>query len=205
MVGMESDTNIRSIREARGLTLRDVAQQLDTTPATISRWEREPQRVTVPVLKNLARVLDVDPAELLHDIRHPHRPKTNDNGVVMVKRLEVLNNTGEDNPFDAGYISRLTRTPASELAILTVASDAMAPLIQLGDQALIDMTIRQPDIPGIYALKIGDMAHLRRVHILVGSGRIRVGVDNPAYGEPEDLQPSDAHICGRVIWVGRKM
>lgn len=204
-MGNDASTNIRTIREAKGLTLRDVAKRLDTTAATISRWEREPQRVTVPVLKNLARVLDVDVTAFLNDVRHPHRPHENSGQVVMVKRLEVLNNTGEDNPFDAGYISRLTRTPASQLAILNVASDAMAPYISMGDQALIDLTITKPDIPGIYAVKLGDIAHLRRIHLLVGSGRIRVSVDNPAYGSAEDVDPATVEICGRVIWVGRKL
>lgn len=201
----DAATNIRTIREAKGLTLRDVAQRLDTTAATISRWEREPQRVTVPVLKNLARVLDVDVTEFLNDVRHPHRPRANSGQVVMVKSLDVLNNTGEDNPFDAGYISRLTRTPASHLAILNVASDAMAPFISIGDQALIDLTVMKPDIPGIYAIKLGDMAHLRRIHLLVASGKIRVSVDNPAYGEAEDVTSDSIDICGRVIWVGRKL
>lgn len=201
----EAATNIRTIREAKGLTLREVAKRLDTTAATISRWEREPQRVTVPVLKNLARVLDVDVTAFLNDVRHPHRPQENSGQVVMVKRLDVLNNTGEENPFDAGYISRLTRTPASQLAILNVASDAMTPLISMGDQALIDLTITQPDIPGIYAIKLGEIAHLRRIHLLVASGKVRVSVDNPAYGGPEDVEPDSIDICGRVIWVGRKM
>lgn len=201
---MGNDTNIRTIRESRGLTLREVAQRLDTTAATISRWEREPQRVTVPVLKNLARVLDVDPAALLAQIRQ-HPRAASSQGVVMVRKLDVANNTGEDNPFDAGYISRLTATPASQLAILNVASDAMAPFIGIGDQALIDMTISQPDIPGVYAIKIGNMAHLRRIHLLVGSGMVRVGVDNPAYGPAEDVDPATLNICGRVIWCGRKL
>lgn len=199
---MARETNIRTIREAKGLTLRDVAQRLDTTAATISRWEREPQRVTVPVLKNLARVLDVDPAALLAELQSQ---RASNRGVVMVQRLNVENNTGEDNPFDADYISRLTKTPASQLAILTVASDAMAPFIQVGDQALIDLSVTTPEMSGIYALRLGSIAHLRRINVLLGSQLVRVSVDNPVYGGAEDLCPTELDVCGRVIWLGKKM
>lgn len=202
---MNESTNIRQIREARGLTLREVAQRLATTPATISRWEREPQRVTVPVLRNLARVLDVDPAEFLERLRSPHRAGAGPGGVAVVKRLNVQNNTGESNPFDADYISRLTSTPAEALAILTVTSDAMAPLIQPGDQALVDLTQNMAELPGVYAIKVGDVAHLRRITRLVVSGLLRVSVDNQAYGEPEEVHLEDLHICGRVIWIGKKL
>lgn len=201
---MAHETNIRTIREARGLTLREVAQRLDTTAATISRWEREPQRVTVPVLKDLARVLDVDPSALLAELQQPSRDAGN-GGVVMVRRLDVANNTGEENPFDAGYISRLTRTPASQLAILTVASDAMAPFIHAGDQALIDLSITSMEVSGIYALRRGNIAHLRRINVLLGSQLVRVSVDNPAYGGAEDLCPTELDVCGRVIWLGKKL
>lgn len=200
-----NQTNIRKIRVAKGLTLRELAQRLDTTPATISRWEREPQRVTVPVLTNLARVLDVDPASLLRELRSPFQPGGSTGGLVVVKRLDVVNNTGEANPFEADYISRLTSTPAEELAILTVTSDAMAPLIMPGDQALVDLTQSAAELPGIYAIKVGNVAHLRRINRLVSSGLLRVSVDNPAYGDPEEVPQDSLVICGRVIWIGKKL
>lgn len=202
---MTESTNIRQIREARGLTLREVAAKLDTTPATISRWEREPQRVTVPILRNLARVLDTDPAELLTRLTQRdtagHRPGGNRN----VNELDVMNYTGEANPFDAGYISRLTGTPADQLAIITATSDAMAPLIQAGDQALVDMGQHSADLPGVYAIKVGNVAHLRRINRLVANGLLRVSVDNPAYGSPEEVAQDAMQIVGRVIWIGKKL
>lgn len=201
---MGSNTNIRHIRESRGLTLREVAQRLETSAATVSRWEREPQRVTVPVLNNLARVLDVDPAALLEQLRTPDRPAGNGE-LVMVRRLRVANNSGADNPFDANYISRLTGTAASSLAILTVQSDAMAPTVNIGDQALIDLTKTALDIPGVYAIKQGNLAHLRRINVILGSDHVRVTCDNPAYGDPLDVHPDKLEVCGRVIWLGKKL
>lgn len=95
-------TRIRDVRQDKGLTLSDVAKRLDTTPATVSRWEREPNRVTVPVLSNLARVLDVDPSELLSGVRQ-RQTKALGGGIVMIRHLTYANaHPSASNPFDAG-------------------------------------------------------------------------------------------------------
>src|SRR5690606_30220453 len=45
------------IREKRGLTQAELAEKLHTTPQTIGRYEKQDQRLDLPLLTKLARVL----------------------------------------------------------------------------------------------------------------------------------------------------
>lgn len=56
---------IRSLREARGLLIREVAAGLGIDPSLLSRIERGVKRPTRSQVVTLARILDVDEHELL--------------------------------------------------------------------------------------------------------------------------------------------
>lgn len=193
-------TRIRDVRQQRGLTLADVAHKLDTTPATISRWEREPHRVTVPILQNLARVLDVNPTDLLDSVRK--RPVAGkEHRIIMVEPMGA----GSANPFDADFIAELTRTDPEQLALLVVQGDDMAPTLAQGDLCLVDLTLRQPTTPGLYVLQAEGVGHVRRLQPVLGTAQIRVAQDNGAYGEPVVIAADALSIAGRVIWIGKKV
>jgi transcriptional regulator with XRE-family HTH domain len=51
---------LRAVREAKGLTLREVARRVGTDPTNLSRIERGLRRPTVPLLLRLSRALDLD-------------------------------------------------------------------------------------------------------------------------------------------------
>jgi transcriptional regulator with XRE-family HTH domain len=50
-------SRLREIREARDLSQADVAEQLGVTPTTISRYEQQDQRLTLPIMQRLSKVL----------------------------------------------------------------------------------------------------------------------------------------------------
>lgn len=56
---------IREWRKHRGLTLERLAAQAETTAATLSRVETGKQPYSQPLLEALARVLQVEPSELV--------------------------------------------------------------------------------------------------------------------------------------------
>jgi transcriptional regulator with XRE-family HTH domain len=56
---------IQPIRKARGLTQAQLADLLHTTEASVSRYEREDQRLTLPLLRRLAIVLECSVADLV--------------------------------------------------------------------------------------------------------------------------------------------
>ena len=57
---------IKARREQLGLTLDDVAQRIGITKGTVSRYENGViARLKVPVLESIARVLDMEPEDLI--------------------------------------------------------------------------------------------------------------------------------------------
>lgn len=53
------------LREKKGLTQADVAQQLGVTPAAVSKWENGSSKPRVEILFQLADILEVKPEELI--------------------------------------------------------------------------------------------------------------------------------------------
>ena len=63
--------NLRSLRQAKGLSQEELAHQADIDRTYISALERSVYNASIDVVDRLARVLDVEAAELLR------RPQSN--------------------------------------------------------------------------------------------------------------------------------
>ena len=61
---------LRKCREDKGLRLIDVAEHLDKTETTISRWERGKRQVAPKYFDDLADILDCDRSELTRRARN---------------------------------------------------------------------------------------------------------------------------------------
>ncbi|WP_417841999.1 XRE family transcriptional regulator [Terasakiella sp.] len=195
----KENSPIRTARKSKNLTLEEVAGKIGVTATTVSRWEREPRRVTVPVLENLAKVLEMDAKELLADVRG-----LNNNRGTNTVMVHGLTKSDHSNPFNAGYLQTLTNKPADQLAIVTVQGDAMEPTLKDGDQALIDLTHQTLDRAGLFVFQEGNAAGIRRVLPELGRGRVQIKPENPNYGDPEFVDPDAVKALGRVIWIGKK-
>jgi transcriptional regulator with XRE-family HTH domain len=57
--------NIRALRKQRGLTLAELAAKINTTEASVSRYEREDERLTLPLLRRIADALGTNVATLV--------------------------------------------------------------------------------------------------------------------------------------------
>jgi transcriptional regulator with XRE-family HTH domain len=64
---------IRELREARKLTLEEVAERAGTTVQQLSRLERGERRLTDQWMRQIAQALEVRPASLLGDFLPEHR------------------------------------------------------------------------------------------------------------------------------------
>lgn len=191
-------TKIREVRLWRGLTQEDLARKTQTTAATISRWENFPSRVNVNVLENLARVLDVSPAELLAGV---NQQKIKSGEVVMIQCLD----SSHANPFDPALLESMTKTPAENMAMLEVKGDAMSPTLHEGDQCLVNTADRNIFAPGLYCIQMGQTAQPRRLAVNPVNGRVNILCDNHAYDDYADVEPNVIRVVGRIIWVGRRL
>lgn len=56
---------LREIRKRCGLTLKDVARLINTTEASVSRYEKEDSRLNIPLIYSLAEKLHCSPTEII--------------------------------------------------------------------------------------------------------------------------------------------
>jgi transcriptional regulator with XRE-family HTH domain len=65
-------TNLRRLRHAKGLSQDDLAYEAEVSRSYLSQLEKGAFYASLKILEKLARVLDVEPAELL---KSPQRRK----------------------------------------------------------------------------------------------------------------------------------
>lgn len=171
---------IREQRQAAGLTLQDVADKLGTTAVTVSRWEREPQRVTLPVLANLAKAIGVSEAELIGD------------GVPKM--------VTEGSQARADYFG----IPPEHFGVVVVETDTMEPTISKGDLCYLDTRVNAVDAPGMYCIQGVKRARIARAYLLP-EDKVRVISDNQRYKADDSVATSKLVVIGKVIGYTRKI
>lgn len=172
------DTSIRAVRQAKGLTLQDVAERMGTTAVTVSRWEREPQRVTIPVLTNLAVALGCTREELLGGC----------------KPLEGYGLETSSKEVIANYYGIATE----HVGVMEEQTDTMEPTIQRGARCFLDLSVTDVDGSGIYALRFEDTLRCVRAHSMF-DGRVRIVADNPLYQINFTVEHGQLEVVGKVM------
>jgi phage repressor protein C with HTH and peptisase S24 domain len=108
--------------------------------------------------------------------------------------------------FDERWLKAMTASQPSNLSIVRVDGDSMAPTLNAGDEILVDLgdcLDRLRD--GIYVLRIDDAVVVKRLALNPTARRVTVQSDNPAYSDWPDCDLDQIHCIGRVIWAGRRI
>ena len=108
--------------------------------------------------------------------------------------------------FEPRWLKSLTGSPASQLSVIRVDGDSMAPTLSAGDDILVDLADSAERLrDGIYVLRVDGTLLVKRLAIHPVGRRVTVQSDNPAYGDLPDCGLDEIHCIGRVIWAGRKI
>jgi len=196
------------IRRERGLSQQELADRLNTTSVSIGRYEREDQRLNLPLLRRLAKVLGVSVAELAGESGPgaEHLP-------VPVFDLRAAAGAGalaSDAPvsghlmFREQWLRRIAHD-VNALFVLEISGDSMWETLHDGDHVLVDRDQTNPRREGLYVIRIDDMLQVKRISMHPVSKLLTVKSDNPAYRTYENIQPDDIAIMGRVVWIGRSL
>ncbi|AWW75249.1 transcriptional regulator [Erythrobacter sp. KY5] len=128
-------------------------------------------------------------------------------GWVEVQRLAIGASAGpgtlpsEETPFDTFRFSRrwLSEQGLSDakLSAITVEGDSMEPLLNDGDEILVDRTERAFR-DGVHVVRLGDTLMVKRV-ARAGAGRFALLSQNLAY-PPIEVAADELEIIGRVVW-----
>lgn len=200
--------NIGKLRHARGMSQQQLAEKLNTTAVSIGRYEREDQRLSLPLLRRFGKIFDVTIGEVAGETR-----LTPDYLSVPVFDLRAAAGAGalaQDNE-PAGHLmfrEHWLRRMASDihrLFVLEISGDSMWETLHDGDHALVDPAQTNPRREGLYVIRIDDMLQVKRISMHPVTRLLTVKSDNPAYRTFDNIKPDDITIMGRVIWIGRSL
>ncbi|WP_066793537.1 S24 family peptidase [Sphingomonas soli] len=108
--------------------------------------------------------------------------------------------------FDPRWLRSLTSSRPEQLSIISVTGDSMSPLLNDGDDVLVDSASAAQRLrDGVYVLRRDDTLMIKRLSLHPGSGTLTIASDNPAYPTWRDCPLNTVDIVGRVLWAGRRL
>jgi len=174
-------------------------------------------------LADIARVLKVDRDWLIHGIGEVEGPspfhENPDDAFVAIAHATPRPSMGGgavvaedgDTPgrayqFRQSWIRHKLKASPSQLRIMHVEGDSMAPTLLGGDAVLVDMTRRAPNPPGIFVLHDGMGLVAKRLEHIPNRDppRVRIISDNPLYS-PYEGTAEEINIIGRIRWFAREI
>lgn len=205
------------LSQQRGVSLASLSDLLGRNPSYLQQFIRKgsPRRLEEHDRATLARFFGVAEDELrdTQEKSYVVSPALADNGDwVEVPRLDLGASAGpgaipeNEAAFDTLRFSRRWLVEqgldGAQLSAITVQGDSMEPLLNDGDEILVDRSPR-PFRDGIYVVRLGDTLLVKRV-ARAGAGRLALLSQNLAY-PPVDAAADDVVIIGRVVWKGGRI
>jgi phage repressor protein C with HTH and peptisase S24 domain len=205
------------LSQERGVSLAALSELLHRNPTYLQQFIRKgsPRKLEEQDRATLARFLGVSEEELreAQDNSYIETPGRTDSGQwVEVPRLDLGASAGPgrvaggEAAFDTFRFSRrwleeqgLAR---AELSAIRVEGDSMEPLLNDGDEILVDRAPR-PFRDGIHVVRLGDTLMVKRV-AKAGPGRVALLSQNFAY-PPVEVAAEEVEIIGRVVWKGGRV
>ncbi len=200
----------------RGENFASLSRLIGRNDAYIQQYLRKgtPRQLKERERRTLARYFQV-PESLLGGM--PDDEAAVYGALVPVMRSEVRASAGPGAiagderarpyfAFDPRWLKAITGSPTSQLSIIRVEGDSMAPTLNAGDDILIDRAAcAEPLRDGIHVLRVDDTLLVKRLAIHPVGRRVTVQSDNPAYGDLPDCGLDEINCVGRVIWAGRRI
>ncbi len=199
----------------RGEDFAGLSRMLGRNAAYIQQYIRRgvPKKLGEDERRKLARYFGIAEAMLGAPEGEPVAP----NGLVSVTRHPVTVSAGPGAivtaelgkpyfAFEERWLKSLTASSPSNLSIVRVEGDSMAPTLNAGDDILVDLGDSGDRLrDGIYVLRVDDALVVKRIALNPVARRIAVQSDNPAYPDWPDCELDGINPIGRVIWSGRRI
>lgn len=198
----------------RGEDFASLSRLLGKNSAYIQQYLRRgtPKRLKENESRTLARYFGLPDSAFGAPEREPAGPR-----LIPVGRVPISASAGpgalpgdeRQRPyfaFDERWLKGMTSATPSDLVIIRVEGDSMAPTLSDGDDILIDQGDCLDRIrDGIYVLRVDEALMVKRLALNPVTRRVTVQSDNPAYPDWPDLDMDAIHCIGRVIWAARRV
>ena len=205
------------LSQDRGVSLSALSDLLGRNPSYLQQFIRKgsPRKLEEQDRAKLAQFFGVGEEELREpqDNSYVKPPKRRESGDwVDVPRLDLGASAGpgrvagDEAAFDTFRFSRRWLAEQglerAQLSAITVEGDSMEPLLNNGDEILVDCSPR-PFRDGIHVVRLGDTLMVKRV-ASAGPGRVALLSQNFAY-PPVEVAADEVAIIGRVVWKGGRV
>jgi phage repressor protein C with HTH and peptisase S24 domain len=205
------------LAQARGVSLAALSELLGRNPSYLQQFIRKgsPRKLEEQDRAKLAQFFGVGEEEL-RDVKDnsyiaPLKPRES-GAWVDVPRLDLGAAAGpgrvpgSEAAFDTFRFSRRWLAEhgleRAQLSAITVEGDSMEPLLNNGDEILVDCAPR-PFRDGIHVVRLGETLMVKRV-ASTGAGRVALLSQNLAY-PPVEVAADEVVIIGRVVWKGGRV
>ena len=212
------------LSQTRGVSLSSLSEMLGRNPSYLQQFIRKgsPRKLEEGDRRRLAQYFGVDENELREEeggVREksytpmsasPSLKPVSD--YIDVPRLAIGASAGPgalpgaEAAFDAFKFSRRWLAEqgfeGAKLSAITVEGDSMEPLLNNGDEILIDRSPRAFR-DGVHVVRLGDTLMVKRV-ASAGAGRFSLLSQNLAY-PPVSVEAGEIEIIGRVVWKGGRI
>ena len=212
--------NLLNLSQKRGVSLSSLSEMLGRNPSYLQQFIRKgsPRKLEEGDRRTLASFFGVSETELGADLVGVKEKsynsifKTRSADFVDVPRLPIGASAGSgaipdgEAAFAAFKFSRRwlleQGLEAAQLSTIKVEGDSMEPLLNDGDEILVDRSNR-PFRDGIHVVRLGDTLMVKRV-ASAGAGRFSLLSQNLAY-PPVNVEADELEIIGRVVWKGGRI
>ena len=166
-------------------------------------------------LERQAAALGCGAAELIEARNGAHAPVAEGESYLLIARYDPEQHGSRETlshdkgaaevAFRAEWLGELTRTPANQLAAITMDGDSMAPTIGPDDSLVVDLTQWSPGGDGIYVLRHGGRLLVKRLAVDPLRQLVTLSSDNPNYAALAPVTMAELDLVGRVIWIGKRV
>lgn len=205
-----------ALSQEKGVSLAALSELLGRNPSYLQQFIRKgsPRKLEEQDRATLARFLGVGEGELREAQENSYaKPAKRESGAwIEVPRLDLGASAGPgavpggEGAFDTFRFSRRWLAEQglerAQLSAIRVEGDSMEPLLNDGDEILVDRSPR-PFRDGIHVVRLGDTLIVKRL-ASAGPGRVALLSQNLAY-PPVEVAAEEIEIIGRVVWKGGKI
>ncbi|KEO91917.1 transcriptional regulator [Erythrobacter longus] len=216
----DARNRLAQLSKDRGASLASLSELLGRNTSYLQQFIKKgsPRKLEEGDRRTLAEFFGVDESELgapestAKEKSYIPRRLAPETGYIDVPRLNIGASAGPgalpdaEEAFDAFRFSRRWLAEqgleGAKLQAITVEGDSMEPLLNDGDEILID-TSERPFRDGVHVVRLGDTLMVKRV-AQAGAGRFSLLSQNLAY-PPVDVAADEMQVIGRVVWKGGRI
>lgn len=218
----------------KGLNYRDVSLKIGRKDSYIQQYVkyRYPRRLKEIDRIRLAKLLGVDDAEIMDDEVIATKSIGTPTGKLdiisdLIKAscskeselvsLEVISSQlfEKGSSFQSQPIGRqlmckslledLTSSRPTDIKIVKISNESMAPTINAGDVVWFDSSYTRPEADGLYLIGAGRELLARRIQISPLDGTLTISSDNSAYQSYQAPRAKAPETLGKIVCVTRKV